>query len=94
MQQTIISDPDVPRIVKEDQAHLDQRKILQDSGDSPPSWPVKIGQWVRIQGDLLDEELIGAKALIKELREGRNRYAILEINGRERSLGVDYLTSL
>ena len=83
----------MPIIVKEDQAHLDQEKILQKA--SPPvDWPVKIGQWVRIQGDLLDQSLIGAKALVKELREGLTRYAILEVNGKRRSLKLDYLTSI
>ncbi len=93
MQEKISSDPDVPIIVKEDQPHLDQGKVLQKA--SPlVNWPFKIGQWVKIQGDLLDQSLIGAKALIKELREGINRYAILEINGVRRSLRVDYLTSV
>ncbi|EAZ90093.1 plasmid replication protein, CyRepA1 family [Crocosphaera chwakensis] len=92
-QQKKSNDPDVPIIVKEDQPHLDQESILQKA--SPPSdWPVKIGQWVRIQGDLLDDSLIGAKAVIKELREGLSRYAILEVNGVRRSLRVDYLTSV
>ncbi|MEL4897645.1 hypothetical protein P9B04_19680 [Crocosphaera sp. Alani8] len=94
MHEKIISDPDVPRIVKEDQGDLDQEKILQEAPEPPVDWPFKIGQWVRIQGDLLDESLIGAFALIKELREGINRYAILEVNGIRRSLKLDYLTSV
>ena len=91
MQKEIINDPDVPRIVKEDQGDLDQEKILQNVPEQPLDWPFKIGQWVRIQGDLLDESLIGAFALIKELREGINRYAILEVNGLRRSLNLKYL---
>ena len=91
MQKEIINDPDVPVIVKEDQGDLDQEKILQEAPEPPLDWPFKIGQWVRIQGDLLDESLIGAFALIKELREGINRYAILEVNGLRRSLNLKYL---
>jgi hypothetical protein len=92
-QQKRVNDPDMPIIVKEDQPHLDQESILQKAS-RPVDWPFKIGQWVRIQGDLLDQSLIGAKAVIKELREGLTRYAILEVNGKRRSLRVDYLTSL
>ncbi|EAZ89363.1 plasmid replication protein, CyRepA1 family [Crocosphaera chwakensis] len=89
-QQKRINDPDVPIIVKEDQPHLDHESILQKA--SPPvDWPVKIGQWVRIQGDLLDHSLIGAKALVKELRDGLSRYAILEVNGIRKSLKLEYL---
>lgn len=87
------NDPDVPITVKEDQPHLDQEMILQNV-EPPTDWPVKIGQWVKIQGDLLDQSLIGAKAVIKELREGLSRYAILEVNGIRRSLKLDYLTSV
>ncbi|MDJ0599040.1 MAG: hypothetical protein QNJ37_09410 [Crocosphaera sp.] len=87
------NDPDVPITVKEDQADLDQEKILQEAPEPPLDWPFKIGQWVRIQGDLLDESLIGAFALIKELSSGINRYAILEVNGLRRSLNLKYLRS-
>ena len=91
-QKTISSDPDGPITVKEDQPDLELEKVIQDAPNPPLYWPVKIGQWVRIHGDLLDESLIGAKALVKELSPGINRYAILEINGDRRSLRVDYLT--